>query len=157
MGTNEGSGGRGEPTPRDSVPEVLGHIVDDEGREREVHRGPIQNDALTPDQLRRVARIRDALAEAYPMTLDGWVDGFLRDAHPESEIRIVEACASVYQRLSSGAELSGAEKRKLYSTLCLLSMGAPAPGLEPLDGTGLPGIDAIDAMLLEALKSGARP
>src|SRR5688500_6433194 len=102
------------PEVRDRLPEVLGHATDERGRRHELHRGRIKHDSLSPEQLRRVARLRDTSAEADPMTLDGRVDGFLRDADPESEIRIIEACASVYRRLASEASLSPPEKERLY-------------------------------------------
>jgi hypothetical protein len=60
----------------------------------------------------RIGRLRDVLTEARPMILDGWVDGFLRDVDPESEIRLIETCAVVYRRLTAKATLTPEEKRE---------------------------------------------
>ncbi len=149
---------RREPEVRDRLPEVLGHVTDVQGQRHELHRGWIKHVSLSPEQLQRVARLRAALAEAYPMTLDGWVDGFLRDADPELEIQIIEACVSVYQRLASVASLSPPEKKRLYSVLCVLSAGGgPELATSLPAGRGLPDIEEIARMYREAYQSGSRP
>jgi hypothetical protein len=92
------------------------------------------------------------------MTLDGWVDGFMRDANPESEIQIIEACALVYQRLASQASLLPEEKR-LYSVLCVISAGAASHELASAlpAGKGLPDLESTRMMYREARQSGGRP
>ena len=141
------------------VPEVLGHVTDDEGQRHEVHRGWIKHASLSEEQQRRVARLREVLAEPYPMTMEGWMDGFLRDADPESEIRIIEACAVAYQRLASQAQLSDEEKKRLYSVLCALSTGASGAQLASAlpTGKGLPDLKGAASMLREAYAAGLRP
>jgi hypothetical protein len=149
----------GKPRLRDEVPEVIGRVTDEQGHQQVLHRGPLQHESLTPDQLQRIGRLRDVLAEAYPMTLDGWVDGFMRDAHPESEIQIIEACAAVYQRLSAQASLGPGEKKRLYSVLCVISAGGAGPELASAvpAGRGLPDVEAIAAMYRDARQAGGRP
>ena len=139
---------------RDEIPEIMGHVIDEHGQKRELRRGPVQHASLSPDQLGRIGRLRDVLIEARPMTLDGWVDGFLRDVDPESEIRLIEACAVVYRRLTEKATLTPEEKKRLYSMLCGISMGQEGPGLAAglPAGKGLPGIDRIVRMYREALQ-----
>ena len=39
-------------------------------------RGWIKHDSLSQDQVQRVARLRGVLRDAYPMTMEGWIDGF---------------------------------------------------------------------------------
>jgi hypothetical protein len=149
----------GNSNLEDEVPEVMGHITDERGQRVTIHRGPIQHETLSSDQLRRISRLRDVLAEAYPMTLDGWVDGFMRDADPESEIQIIEACAVAYQRLTSQTSLSVEEKKRVYAVLCVVSTGGERPELAsalPAD-RGLPGLGSIVTMYREARQSGARP
>jgi hypothetical protein len=150
---------RRKPEIMDQLPEVLGHITDAEGQRHAIHRGPIQQESLSPDQLQRVARLRDVLAEAYPMTLDGWVDGFLRDADPESEIRIIEGCAVVYQQLGAQAALSAEDKKGLYSVLCIISAGGGGPELADAlpAGKGLPDLEKIIGMYRQARLAGSRP
>jgi hypothetical protein len=149
----------GKPKPRDEVPEVMGYITDERGRKVQIRRGPVQHQALSPDQLQRIGRLRDVLAEAYPVTLDGWVDGFMRDANPESEIQIIEACAVVYQRIVSAALLTPEEKKQLYSVLCVISAGGAGPELASAipGGKGLPDLESIAMMYREARQSGGRP
>ena len=149
----------GGPRLRDEVPEVIGRVTDEQGREQVLHRGPLQHESLTPDQLQRIARLRDVLVEAYPMTLDGWVDGFMRDANPESEIQIIEACAAVFQRLTAQMALRPDEKKRVYSVLCVISAGGAGPELASAipAGRGLPDVGAIAAMYREARQAGDRP
>lgn len=150
--------GGGSKMP-DEIPEVIGHVTDEHGRKQALYRGPLQHDALTPDQLRRIGRLRDVLIEVYPMTLDGWVDGFMRDANPESEIQIIEACAVVYQRFASQGSLSTDEKKRLYAVLCAISAGGDDPKLASAlpTGKGLPDLESIALLYREARQSGSRP
>jgi hypothetical protein len=149
----------GKPKLLDELPEVMGQVIDERGRQVSLYRGPVQHDALSPEQLRRIGRLRDVLAEAYPMTLDGWVDGFLRDANPENEIRIIEACAVVYQNLVSEAVLSADERKGLYGVLCAISCGAAGNKLRSsLPAVkGVPELEEIIAMYQAARQSGGRP
>jgi hypothetical protein len=143
----------------DEIPEVLGQVTDEHGRKQILLRGPLQHESLSPDQLQRVAGLRDVLVEAYPMTLDGWVDGFMRDADPESEIQLIEACAVIYQRLAAQVSLSPPEKKRLYAVLCVISAGGAGPELASAipTGKGLPDLDGIVRMYREARQTGSRP
>jgi len=149
----------GSDKERSRLPGVLGYVTDDQGQRHEVHRGWIKRGSLSEEQLRRVARLREVLAEAYPMTMEGWIDGFLCDADSESEIRIIEACAVVYQRLASQAPLSLEEKKEVYSVLCALSAGAAGPQLASAlpAGKGLPDLQAVASMYYAAQKASLRP
>jgi hypothetical protein len=153
---NAWTGGEKE---RSRLPEVLGHVSDDQGQRHELHRGWIKHGSLSEEQGRRVARLREVLAEAYPMTMEGWIDGFLRDRDPESEIRIIEACAVAYQRLASQARLSPEEKKRLYSVLCALSCGGTGPQLASAlpPGKGLPDLEGVASMYREAHEASLRP
>ena len=99
------------------------------------------------------------LSEAYPVTPEAWVDGFMRDAHPESEIQSIEACAVVYLRLSAQAQLSLEEKGQLYAVVCVASTGALSEELGSYipAGKGLPPLEMIAQMYEEAARSGSRP
>lgn len=149
----------GLPLERSQLPEVLGYLADDQGRRHEVHRGRLKHASLSEEQTRRVARLREVLADPYPMTMEGWVDGFLRDAHPESEIQILEACAAVYHQLTARARLSREEKKRLYSVLCIISSGGDDPGLTAVlpSGKGLPDLESIIGMYRQARAEGRRP
>src|SRR5262249_26053163 len=119
----------------------------------------IKHRSLSDEQRRRVARLREVLAEAYPMTMEGWIDGFLRDADPESEIRIIEACAVAYQRLTAQARLSPEEKTHLYSVVCAISAGVSGSQLAtalPAD-KGLPDLEAVASVYREAQEARSRP
>ena len=149
----------GRPKLPDEIPDVIGHMIDDAGNPETIHRGPLQHDSLSPDHLRRVGRLRNALIDAYPMTLDGWVDGFMRDVDPEAEIRFIEACAVVFQQLTKQTRLAPDESRRLYAVLCAISAGGNDAELESAlpNNRGLPSLETLIKMYVEAWNLRLRP
>ena len=149
----------GRPTEMQGIPDILGYTVDESGEPQPIHRGDVRHISLTPEQVERVARLREVLAEAYPMTMEGWVDGFLRDVEPENEIQIIEAVASVYSRLVAEARLSVQEKRTLYGVLCAMSAGIRTSELLAMipSDKGLPAPSVVIRMYEEARRERKRP
>lgn len=149
----------GKPREMTGIPEVVVHVTDENGQEQPLHRGPRRHAELTPEQTRRVERLREVLAEAYPMTLEGWIDGFLRDANPEQEIQIIEAVAVAYRQLTAQADLSAEEKKRLYGILCTLTAMGESPELQASlpQGKGLPELPEIWEMYERAWRAGERP
>lgn len=143
----------------DQVPEILGYGTDEQGNQITLHRGDIKHKSLSDDQIQRVTRLREVLTEAYPMSMDGWIDGFLRDAHPESEIQIIEACAFVYHRLATTTNLSDDEKQRIYAVLCMISAGGSEESLASAipANKGLPDFQTLASMFREAYSSKCRP
>jgi len=142
---------------RDGLPEILGTVIDQNGKTHTLHRGPRQHDSLTSEQLTRVARLQGVLKEARPMTLDGWVDSFLGETYPEKEISIIESLAVVYLRLTSNTRLLLEEKESLYSLICAMSLGARLRDLKKHIPKRLPSASKIHKMYRKALKDSARP
>jgi hypothetical protein len=144
---------------REELPEVMGHVTDEHGQKHILHRGPVQHESLSPQQLQRIARLREVLTEAYPMTMDGWVDGFKRDAFPETEIQTIEACAVVYRDLTQQAQLSADENKRLYGVLCAVSCGVDEAQLVSAvpQGRGLPPLGEIIRQYVAARRSGSKP
>jgi hypothetical protein len=147
----------GEELP--GLPEVLGVRVDESGKQQELGIGPIRHDQLTTEQIARVARLRDVLSEVYPMTMEGWIDGFLRDMHPEQEIAILEACAVVFQSLSDAPDLTRDDKGHIYVAICGVSSGFVPTGeaVPALIKAGVTGPKQLLLMFQQARESGARP
>lgn len=78
------------------------------------------------------------------MTLDGWVDTFLRETNPEAELRAVEAIAMVYGGLVQCIDLSAEDKTKLYGVLCYLcAVGDSSPEVETKIPRGAPSGDLL--------------
>ena len=142
---------------RDGLPEILGTVIDQNGKTHTLHRGPRQHDSLTSEQLTRVARLQGGLKEAYPMTLDGWVDSFLGETYPEKEISIIESLAVIYLKLTTNTKLTLKEKKSLYSLLCAISCGVPLKDLKKEIPKGLPSARTIHKMYRKELEDGARP
>ena len=79
--------------------------------------------ALTPRQFQRVCQLHAILAEADPSNLEEWIAGFEGNSEVEREIRILEAVAATYARITSTVILSTTEKQQLYVDLVFLSYG----------------------------------
>ncbi len=141
----------------DGLPEVLGTAIDQEGKVRTIHRSSHQHNALSPDQLQRISRLQVVLRGARPMTLDGWVDGFLREMHPEQEISIWESVAAVYLKLISNTRLSLEGKKSLCSLICAMSFGVRPRDVKKYIPKGLPSANKIHKMYSKALEEFARP
>jgi tetratricopeptide (TPR) repeat protein len=139
-------------------PEVLGYYTDNKGDRHPVYRGSIKHE-LSREQLQRVARLREVLAEANPPTMDESVNAFQRDLDPDKEIRLVEACARVYAELTAQVSLSPDEKNRLWVVLSSISLGGQGPDLAAMipAGKGLPGLESIVRMYQEACRDGSRP
>lgn len=148
-----------KPKEPNQIPEILGYGTDEQGNQVPVYRGDVKHQSLSDDQIQRVTRLREVLTEAYPMTMDGWIDGFLRDANPESEIQIIEACAVVYQRLIATANLSSEEKQRIYAVLCMISAGGSEENLASAipANKGLPDFQTLASMFREAYSLKHRP
>ena len=144
---------------RDKLPEVLGYTTDEDGQKKHLHVGPRRHSNLSDDQVKRIERLREVLVEVYPMSLEGWIDGFLRDSNPEVEIRYIEACAVAYSQLVTRASLSREEKGHLYATLCqATSFDGPFQIEEGLyKRLGLEGALELIALVRGAFEENARP
>lgn len=142
------------------LPELVGYTTDEHGKKVAVYRSPRQHAALTPHQMTRVARLREALAEVYPLTMLAWVDGFLRDVDPESSISDLEACAAVYLDLAArDSALTVESKSTIYVSVLRVSGGTAldADELRVLNGVGIgTGVQLLSAYR-EALAKGRRP
>jgi tetratricopeptide (TPR) repeat protein len=147
------------PGPEETNPEVVGYYTDNQGERHPVYRGSVKHEALSPEQLQRVARLRGVLADVNPPTMDEWVNAFQRDLDPESEIRLVEASAVVYARLIAQVDLSPDEKSRLWVVLSAVSLGGRGPELSAMipAGKGLPPLESIVRLYQEACRGGSRP
>lgn len=74
---------------------------------------------LSDDQRARVLRLPAVLWEVYPIKVDQWMEGFERDLHPETEIRVWEAIVDAFHSYCSTHTLS-LEGRKDVLRLLLL-------------------------------------
>ena len=71
-----------------------------------------------PEDIRDLFReLKSKLDEVYPMSLEQWEDGFLRDAHPEKEIAQWLYVADIYSRFTSKRGLSLEQKKEYFRVL----------------------------------------
>jgi len=65
-------------------------------------RGPIRHEELPLALISRINYLRSTLHEVHPMSMEEWLDGFRRDANPESEVRWWERLTRLYRGYSDG-------------------------------------------------------
>jgi hypothetical protein len=71
-----------------------------------------------PEEIRDFFRdLKSKLDEVYPMSVEEWEDGFLRDAHPEQEIAIWLQVADIYSRFTGPHPLSLEQKKEYFRVL----------------------------------------
>jgi hypothetical protein len=63
------------------------------------------------------------------MSTEEWLDGFRRDANPESEVRWWERLTRCYRGYSDTRELSSEQKKALFSVVFRLGMGSDEQAL----------------------------
>src|SRR4051812_42205186 len=84
---------------------------------RELHPGERRAESF-PEEIRDLFRdLKFKLDDVYPMSIEGWEDGFLRDAHPEKEIALWLHVADIYSRFTSEGNLSLEQKKEYFRVL----------------------------------------
>jgi hypothetical protein len=88
----------------------------------ELQKGPIQSESLSEEQLQRIDKLRQILAEVDTQTREQWIDNFKRDLNPDKEIAIWEQIAKTYQIYCSRNNLSQEAKSDVLGVILLRSM-----------------------------------
>lgn len=102
-----------------------------------IRSAPVRHLELPPDLVSRIRLIRVCLIEVYPHSMDYWLDGFKRDAHPSREVAWWEHLAAVYQEyLAIAGPLTAEQKKSVFSAT--FSLGMSGNGAEIGKYGGLP-------------------
>jgi hypothetical protein len=59
--------------------------------------GPIRHDELPSDLVDRVKNFKEVLGDVEPSSLEGTIENFQRDMHPEREVEVWERIARAYK------------------------------------------------------------
>lgn len=89
----------GAKPPGDSVTDAESSGADDSASLVDPHtllESPVGTSTLREEQMDRARTVNRILARVNPVAHKAWIDGFTRDWHPESEIRIWEHIAKAY-------------------------------------------------------------
>jgi hypothetical protein len=86
--------------------------------------GPIRHTELSPNQMERIRKLRNTLAEVERSPIEKWVDNFKRDADPDKELTVWERIADGYTRHCSKRQLSIEAKEDVFRLLLLRSMAS---------------------------------
>lgn len=88
---------------------------------KELKFSPPRHDVLPFNLVSRVRLIRAALIEVHNHSIDYWIDGFRRDAHPSREIRIWEHVAACYLEYVAMSTLLPEQRKDVFRMLTALS------------------------------------
>jgi hypothetical protein len=89
----------------------------------EMKTGPAIHKELPPQLITRIRLIRAALLGAYTHSMDFWVEGFKRDAHPSPEISWWEHLAACYLEYSAMTKLTPEQYESVYKVVFGLCTG----------------------------------
>jgi len=108
--------------------------------------GPIRREALTSEQMDRIAALQKVFVEIDGQTTEQWVNNFKRDFDPDSELAVWERMARAYERYCDSKELSLDAKEEVYRVVLLRSMASQEDVLSRLDLSIISKQDAKDIM-----------
>lgn len=100
---------------------------------------PIRHEELSDELVGRIRLVRACLLGAYTHSMDFWMDGFKRDAHPSTEVAYWEHIATVYREYMSMATvtLTREQHESVFSFILALSSSSDESTLSKL-ATNLP-------------------
>ena len=73
---------------------------------KSIRPAPIRHETLSEELVGRIRLVRASLLGAYTHSMDFWMDGFKRDAHPSAEVSYWERIAAVYREYTSMATVT---------------------------------------------------
>lgn len=83
----------------------------------ELKMGERRRESFSEDVRDLITEIKDKLEEVYPMSLEEWEDGFLRDLNPEPEIALWLHVANIYNELTISQILNFEQKKEYFRML----------------------------------------
>lgn len=93
----------------------------------EIRPAPHRHEALPDSLIGRIRLIRAALLAAYPLTMEQWIDGFKRDAHPTKEVEIWEHIAAAYLEVIQYKSLTTEESGAVFAYFLVAASGGEEP------------------------------
>ena len=106
----------------------------------------IQHEQLSEEQLRRIKKLHETFTEVDSSSFEKWIDGFKRDANPDSEIAIWERVANAYTSYCSRRQLTLEAKGDVFQALVLRSMTSDKEAVKTLKLKALSGDEARKIM-----------
>jgi hypothetical protein len=114
----------------------------------QLKRGPVRHPELSPLLLARIRSLRSKLAEVHPLSMEEWLDGFQRDAHPENEVAWWERVARCYAEYSGQKELNLQQRQAAFKLIFGLAIGSTEENLEAdLDQLPASALDEIASIM----------
>lgn len=109
---------------------------------------PIRHPELSDELIGRIRLLRSCLLGVYTHSMEFWVDGFKRDAHPSQEVSWWEHVATVYREYVAMTPLRQDQYQAAYETVFSMAMGSKTSKSEKYS-TRLPedAVEVISSLL----------
>jgi hypothetical protein len=88
----------------------------------------IRHEELPLSLIARINYLHQTLSEVFPQSIEKWMDGFKRDANPESEVVWWERMTRCYLAYSEPKDLSFKQRHAAFKILFSLGMGNDISG-----------------------------
>ena len=86
--------------------------------------GPIRHEELPPDLVDRIRAFKEVLGDVEPSSLEGTIENFQRDMHPEREVEIWERIARAYKDFITRHAISDFQTRSdVFGVLLTIANG----------------------------------
>lgn len=85
--------------------------------------GPIVNDELSEEQIKKITQIQAVFSDIYPISLQDTITNFKRDRNPDNEIRVWENMMHTYETfIAKNPEINLEKKSEVFKLILTRSM-----------------------------------
>jgi len=85
--------------------------------------GPIVNDELSEEQIKKITQIQAVFSDIYPISLQDTINNFKRDRNPDNEIRVWENMMHTYETfIAKNPEINVEKKSEVFKLIITRSM-----------------------------------
>ena len=85
--------------------------------------GPIVNDELSEEQIKKITQIQAVFSDIYPISLQDTINNFKRDRNPDNEIRVWENMMHTYETfIAKNPEINVEKKSEVFKLILTRSM-----------------------------------
>lgn len=120
-----------------------------------IQQGPIIRDSLTSSQIKNIEYLYNTFKEVDNTSREKWIEDFMRDQNPDSEIEIWMMMANAYNSYIQENEFDIDIKKEVYQ---IVLMRSTAPENEVLTHLNLVHLSEKDARkIMQAYKLDAKP
>ena len=84
---------------------------------QELVQGPVRQAFLPEELLARIAAVHEVFADVIPLSLQEWIDSFMRDRDPGGQMLTWEVLASIYTSACEGRDYPLEQRREIVELM----------------------------------------